>query len=168
MLREEQMAFEDTIKSFEDDIKSFEDPIYELRLLILFIKDDNLIDSLEKKITMKNKHMSNKEIIYHLQNTEELKDSKITYLLNFTIEKSMQELYDQFDNRNTRETNYYNLNTITNLKTFNIDQDKEYQTTFNGVNSLIVIANNKNKHYIKSKNYLGKQNQNVSKKKHKS
>jgi len=155
-------SFEDTIKSFEDDIKSFEDPVYQLRLLILFISDDNLINTLEKKITMKNKHMSNKEIIYHIQNTEELKDCKITYLLNFTIEKSMQELYDL---SNTRQKNCYNLNTITNLKTFKIDQDQD-NTAFTCINSLIIIANKKNNCYIKGRKNLGKNN--ISKKRHKS
>ena len=167
MLRE-NISFEDTIRSFENDIKSFEDPVYKLRLLILFISDDNLINILEKKITMKNKYISNKEIIYHIQSTEELKDCKITYLLNFTIEKSMQELYDLLNNTNaspTTEKDYYNLNTITNLKTLNIDQDQN-QTAFIGINSLIIIANKKNNCYIKSKNNLGRKN--VSKKRHKS
>ena len=64
---------------------------------------------------MKNKQLSNNELIHHIQNINELKDYKIQYLLNFTIEKSPYELV-----KNTNMRDLYKLNAITNLNSISI------------------------------------------------
>ena len=156
---------EDTISSFANDIISFEENISQLRLLILFIDNERLINAIEKKINIKNKQMSNSEIIYYIQNVSELKEYKIQYLLNFTIQKSQQELFKLFNNTNTNT--FYKLNTITNIKTFNIEQDKYNKNmSFTDMNTIIIVANKNNKYFVQRTNYLAKNNT-TKKQKHK-
>ena len=157
MLREKEdtiTSFADDITSLADDITSFEDNISQLRLLILFIDNERLINSIETKINIKNKQMSHNVLINHIQNINELKDYKIQYLLNFTIEKSPQELCN-----NTNINDLYKLNTITNIKTFEFEQHKYSKNVyFTTMNTLIIIANKNNKYYIKRKINLEKKN----------
>ena len=155
------MDLEDTLLAFEDDIIAFEENISKLRLLILFIDNERLINCIEKKINIKNKQLSNNDLIHYIQNINELKDYKLQYLLDFTIEKSPHELCDLFNNANTSANDFYKLNTITNtnLKTFNIEQNKNSKNvTFTHMNTLIIIANKNNKYYIKRRNYVEKKN----------
>ena len=151
----ELSSLEDTIISFEDDIHSFEENnISQLRLLILFIDNEKVTNGIEKKINMKNKQLSNNELIHHIQNINELKDYKIQYLLNFTIEKSPYELV-----KNTNMRDLYKLNAITNLKTFNVEQNQYCKNVpFTSMNTLIIIANKNNKYYIKRSANLTKNN----------
>jgi hypothetical protein len=151
----ELSSLEDTIISFEDDIHSFEENnISQLRLLILFIDNEKVTNGIEKKINMKNKQLSNNELIHHIQNINELKDYKIQYLLNFTIEKSPYELV-----KNTNMRDLYKLNAITNLKTFNVEQNQYCKNvSFTSMNTLIIIANKNNKYYIKRSANLTKNN----------
>jgi hypothetical protein len=144
--------------SLEDDIQSFEDSnVSQLRLLILFIENEKLINGIEKKLNIKNKQMSREELIHVIQNTNELTDYKIQYLLNFTIEKSPHELFDSYNSTNNND--FYKLNPIKNLKTFHIEQNKYSKNVcFTTMNTLIIIANKNNKYYIKSTNYLAKNN----------
>ena len=141
MLKEFQ-SLEASALSLEEDIMSFEDNISQIRLLLLFIDNERLINSIETKINIKNNQMSRSELINHIQNINELKDYKIQYLLNFTIEKSPQELCNN-----------------TNIKTFQFEQHKYSENVyFTAMNSLIIIANKNNKYYIKRKNNLEKKN----------
>ena len=102
-------------QSLEEDIMSFEDNISQIRLLLLFVTNETLINSIETKINIKNKQMSHTELINHIQSIDELKGYKLQYLLNFAIEKSQEEL----TNANSAISNgLYKLTTITNIKTF--------------------------------------------------
>ena len=131
------------IISLEEDIMSFEDNISQLRLLLLFIDNECLINSIETKINIKNKQLIHSELIKHIQSFDELKDYKLRYLLNFTIEKSQLELTNA---TNTDTNEVYKLNTFTNLKTFQLEErkysEKEY---FTALNTLIIIATKNNK-----------------------
>jgi hypothetical protein len=144
------------IISLEEDIMSFEDNISQLRLLLLFIDNECLINSIETKINIKNKQLIHSELIKHIQSFDELKDYKLRYLLNFTIEKSQLELTNA---TNTDTNEVYKLNTFTNLKTFQLEErkysEKEY---FTALNTLIIIATKNNKYYIKRKPNLAKKN----------
>ena len=114
------------LESYTNDIESFENNTSQLRVLILFIDNYKLVNVLKNKITVKNN--SNNELINHIQNINELKDYKIQYLLNFTIEKSPQELCN-----NTNINDLYKLNTITNIKTFEFEQHKYSKNVYNGI-----------------------------------
>jgi len=80
------------LQSFENDIDYFTNNFCKFKLLILFVENNNLTSILKKKINIKNNYLSNKELVYYIQNIKELSNHKIQYLLNFTIEKSMDEL----------------------------------------------------------------------------
>ena len=148
----------DIENSLEEDIMSFDINISQLRLLLLFITNEKLIDSIETKINIKNKQMSSSELINHIQSIDELKGYKIQYLLNFTIEKSQNELINA-TNTNTNTSDLYKLTTITNIKTFNFEERKySKKVYFTALNSLIIIANKNNKYYIKRRSNLDKKN----------
>jgi len=155
MLRE----IDDNITDFTDDITSFEDNISQLRLLILFIDNEKLINSTETKINITNKKLSSTELINHIQSITELKDYKLQYLLNFSIEQSPEELYNLYNNNNTNNNELYNLNAITNIRTFQFEEHKYSEKVyFTTMNTLIIIANKNNKYYIKRKINLEKKN----------
>jgi hypothetical protein len=151
----ETLSLED---SFEKDIMSFEDNVSQIRLLLLFVDNERLTNSIETKITIKNNEMSHTELINHIQSINELKDYKVRYLLNFTIEKSQYELL-HLTNTNTNTNELYKLATITNIKTFQFEERKHSKKAyFTALNTLIIIANKNNKYYIKRQNNLEKKN----------
>ena len=92
---------------------------------------------------MKNNYLSNKELIQYIQNIKELSNHKIQYLLNFTIEKSIDELEQLFNNKDLLfKSNNYQLKPITNINSLNITLDQENQM-FTNINTLIIIAKKK-------------------------
>ena len=144
---------------FEKDIMSFEDNISQIRLLLLFIDNERLINSIETKITIKNKQMSHNELIKHIQSIDELKGYKLQYLLNFTIEKSQYELINLTNTSNSNDNEHYKLATITNINSFQFEERKHSKKAyFTALNTLIIIANKNNKYYIKRQNNLDKKN----------
>ena len=159
-----QSLQETDLQSLEEDIMSFEDNISQIRLLLLFIDNETLINSIETKINIKNKQMSNNELIKHIQSIKELKDYKVRYLLNFAIEKSQEEL-NQEELANAISANAisanepYKLTTITNIKTFHFEERKySKKVYFTALNTLIIIANKNNKYYIKRRTNVDKKN----------
>jgi hypothetical protein len=145
---------ETDLQSLEEDIMSFEDNISQIRLLLLFIDNETLINSIETKINIKNKQMSNNELIKHIQSIKELKDYKVRYLLNFAIEKSQEELANTISDNKP-----YKLTTITNIKTFHFEERKySKKVYFTALNTLIIIANKNNKYYIKRRTNVDKKN----------
>jgi hypothetical protein len=154
-----QSLQETDLQSLEEDIMSFEDNISQIRLLLLFIDNETLINSIETKINIKNKQMSNNELIKHIQSIKELKDYKVRYLLNFAIEKSQEEL-NQEELANAISANEpYKLTTITNIKTFHFEERKySKKVYFTALNTLIIIANKNNKYYIKRRTNVDKKN----------
>lgn len=144
---------------FEKDIMSFEDNISQIRLLLLFIDNERLINSIETKITIKNKQMSHNELIKQIQSIDELKGYKLQYLLNFTIEKSQYELINLTNTSNSNDNELYKLATITNIKSFQFEERKHSKKAyFTALNTLIIIANKNNKYYIKRQTNLDKKN----------
>ena len=160
------------LESYTNDIESFENNTSQLRVLILFIDNYKLVNILKNKITVKNN--SNNELINHIQNIAELKDHKIQYLLNFTIEKSKEEL-ENLSNINDDLSNYYQLKSIPNLNTLNNTKANDTKANdtkandtkannskllklFTNINSIIVVANKEKKYYIESKNISTKKN----------
>ena len=154
-----QSLEETDFQSLKEDIVSFEDNISQIRLLLLFIDNETLINSIETKINIKNKQMSNSELINHIQNINELKDYRLRYLLNFAIEKSQEELTNANSANANSANDPYKLTTITNIKTFHFEERKySKKVYFTALNTLIIIANKNNKYYIKRKTNLDKKN----------
>ena len=129
------------LQSFENDINYFTNNFCKFKLLILFVENDNLISIVKKNINIKNNYLSNKELIQYIQNIKELNTNnyKIKYLLNFTIEKSIDELEQLYNNSTLFKSNTYQLKPITNIKSLNITINQKNQI-FTNSNTLIIIA----------------------------
>ena len=129
------------LQSFENDINYFTNNFCKFKLLILFVENDNLTSIVKKNINIKNNYLSNKELIQYIQNIKELNTNnyKIKYLLNFTIEKSIDELEQLYNNSTLFKSNTYQLKPITNMKSLNITINQKNQI-FTNSNTLIIIA----------------------------
>jgi hypothetical protein len=136
------------LQSFENDINYFTNNFCKFKLLILFVENDNLTSIVKKNINIKNNYLSNKELIQYIQNIKELNTNnyKIKYLLNFTIEKSIDELEQLYNNNILFKSNTYQLKPITNIKSLNItiNQTNEANQLFTNSNTLIIIAKKQN------------------------
>ena len=131
------------LQSVENTISNFNNNLSKLKVLILFVENNNLTNILKKKINIKNNYISNKELIHYIKNIKELSNYKVQYLLNFTIEKSIDELEELFNNtNNTNNTNNYQLKPLTNFNSLNITINQKNKT-FTNINTLIIIARNK-------------------------
>ena len=132
------------LQSFENDIDYFTNNFCKFKVLILFVENNNLTSILKKNINVKNNYISNKELIQYIQTIKELSNYKIQYLLNFTIEKSIDELEQLYNNNNNLlvKSNNYQLKSITNINSLNITINQKNQT-FTNINTLIIIAKQK-------------------------
>ena len=132
------------LQSFENDIDYITNNFCKFKLLILFVENNNIINILKKKINVKNNYLSNKEIIQYIQNIKELNNHKIQYLLDFTIQKSIDELAELYNNKNLLFKSYdYELKPITNINSLNITINQTNQI-FTNINTLILIVKQKN------------------------
>jgi hypothetical protein len=132
------------LQSFENDIDYFTNNFCKFKVLILFVENNNLTSILKKNINVKNNYISNKELIQYIQTIKELSNYKIQYLLNFTIEKSIDELEQLYNNNNNLlvKSNNYQLKSITNINSLNITINQTNQM-FTNINTLIIIAKQK-------------------------
>ena len=135
------------LQSFENDIDYFTNNFCKFKVLILFVENNNLTSILKKNINVKNNYISNKELIQYIQTIKELSNYKIQYLLNFTIEKSIDELEQLYNNNNNNnnllvKSNNYKLKQITNINSLNITINQTTQM-FTNINTLILIAKQK-------------------------
>ena len=128
------------LQSFENDIDYITSNFCKFKLLILFVENNNIINILKKKINVKNNSLSNKELVQYIQNIKELNNHKIQYLLHFTIQKSIDELEELYNNENLLfKSNNYELKPITNINSLNITINHTNQM-FTNINTLIIIA----------------------------
>ena len=129
------------LQSFENDINYLTNNFNKFRLLILLVENNNLTSIIKKKINVKNNYLSSTEIIQHMQEIKELSNYKIQYVLNFTIEKSIDELEYLYNNNNNLSllSNNYELKPITNIKSLTITINQTNQM-FTNINTLIIIA----------------------------
>ena len=132
------------LQSFENDISYLTNNFNKFRLLILLVENNNLTSIIKKKINVKNNYLSSTEIIQHIQEIKELSNYKIQYVLNFTIEKSIDELEYLYNNNNNNNnlsllSNNYELKPITNIKSLTITINQTNQM-FTNINTLIIIA----------------------------
>jgi hypothetical protein len=136
----EQMSIDLELESFENDINYYTNNFCKFKLLILFVENNNLTGILKKKINVKNNFLPNKELVQYIQNIKELNNYKIKYLLNFTIEKSIDELEELFDNKSLLvKSNSFQLKPITSINSLNITINNKNQM-FTNINTLIIIA----------------------------
>jgi len=108
-----------------NDITNFEQPINKISILILLLENNNVVHILKNKLATLNNRVLRKDIITYLKSIELLKEHKIQYILQFMMNKSLEEL-----NSNT------NLDT-TNLDTTNLDTTIYKLTPFTSLTNLI-------------------------------
>jgi hypothetical protein len=108
-----------------NDITNFEKPINKISILILLLENNNVVHILKNKLATLNNRVLRKDIITYLKSIELLKEHKIQYILQFMMNKSLEEL-----NSNT------NLDT-TNLDTTNLDTTIYKLTPFTSLTNLI-------------------------------
>jgi len=133
------------LRSFENDIEYFNNNLSKLKVLLLFVENNNLTNILKKKINVKNNYISNKEVTHYIKNIKELNNYEIKYLLNFTIKKSIDELAELFNNTNLLlKSNTYELKPLINFNSLNITINQKDQM-FTNINTLIIIAKNSSK-----------------------
>jgi hypothetical protein len=130
------------LQSFENDIDYITNNFCKFKLLILFVENNNIINILKKKINVKNNSLSNKEIVQYIQNIKELNNHKIQYLLHFTIQKSIDELEELYNENLLFKSNNYELKPVTNINSLNITINQTNQM-FTNINTLIIIAKQK-------------------------
>tara|TARA_B100000902_G_scaffold243378_1_gene230462 strand:- start:693 stop:1145 length:453 start_codon:yes stop_codon:yes gene_type:complete len=133
-----------------------------LNILLLFIENDKINETIQIKEKIENNFLSNSRVIDIINNNvnEEGKtDYKLEYILKFMIKIDMEELSNTNTNTNTNTNNTCLLETIKNLNKKEIIDYKNQD--FNAVDSLILIFNKKEKKaYIqisKQKNKTKKQ-----------
>ena len=127
------------IERFRNEITCFEENINKIAIIILVIKNNELINCFKNTISTLNNNVDRKELVEHLKSIDVLKDYKIQYILKFLINKSLIELKELKElNNSINTTDYYN---ITHLKSLNNITFSEPKTSnFTGINSLIIIA----------------------------
>ena len=121
-----------------------------INIIIIKINNNNEIESIIQKKQSKKIKIS-KELIYKILN--KIKDNycsdeyEIKYLLNFEINKNINELDNiEIESQNINKS-AYNLNVLNKLE--DITYNNKY---FNNINSLIFILNKlEKKYYIKRK-----------------
>jgi len=133
-----------------------------LNILLLFIENDKINETIQIKEKIENNFLSNSRVIDIINNNvnEEGKtDYKLEYILKFMIKIDMEELSNMEELPNTNTNNTCLLETIKNLNKKEIIDYKNQD--FNAVDSLILIFNKKEKKaYIqisKQKNKTKKQ-----------
>jgi hypothetical protein len=124
------------IERFRNEITCFEENINKIAIIILVIKNNELINCFKNTISTLNNNVDRKELVEHLKSIDVLKDYKIQYILKFLINKSLIELKELNNSINT--TDYYNITHLTSLNNITFSEPKT--SNFTGINSLIIIA----------------------------
>lgn len=75
-----------------NDITNFEQPINKITILILLLENNNVVNILKNRLTTLNNRVLRKDIITYLKSIELLKEHKIQYILQFIMNKSLEEL----------------------------------------------------------------------------
>jgi hypothetical protein len=103
-----------------NDITNFEQPINKISILILLLENNNVVHILKNKLATLNNRVLRKDVITYLKSIELLKEHKIQYILQFMMNKSLEE-----------------LNSNTNLDTTNLDTTSYKLTPFTSLTNLI-------------------------------
>ena len=75
-----------------NDITNFEQPINKITILILLLENNNVVNILKNRLTTLNNRVLRKDVITYLKSIELLKEHKIQYILQFMMNKSLEEL----------------------------------------------------------------------------
>jgi hypothetical protein len=119
-----------------NDITNFEQPINKITILILILENNKIVNILKNRLTTLNNRVLRKEVITYLKSIELLKDHKIQYILQFIMNKSLEEL-----NSNISLEDSYKLIPFTSLANLIFSNPNN---SFASTNSLILIVSKSN------------------------
>jgi hypothetical protein len=134
-----------------NDITNFEQPINKITILILLLENNNVVHILKNRLTTLNNRVLRKDVITYLKSIELLKEHKIQYILQFMMNKSLEELNYNISLDTTSldttsldttslDTTSYKLTPVTSLTNLIFSNPNN---SFASTNSLILIVTNK-------------------------
>lgn len=124
-----------------NDITNFEKPINKISILILLLENNNVVHILKNKLATLNNRVLRKDIITYLKSIELLKEHKIQYILQFMMNKSLEELNSNTNLDTTNlDTTIYKLTPFTSLTNLIFSNPNN---SFASTNSLIFIVTKK-------------------------
>ena len=132
----------ETEREMAKDITNFEQPINKITILILLLENNKVVNILKNRLTTLNNRVLRKEVITYLKSIELLKDHKIQYILQFMMNKSLEEL-----NSNISLDESYKLIPFTSLNNLifsNPNNPNNPNNSFASTNSLILIVTKNN------------------------
>jgi hypothetical protein len=120
-----------------NDITNFEQPINKITILILLLENNNVVHILKNRLTTLNNRVLRKDVITYLKSIELLKEHKIQYILQFMMNKSLEELNSNI----SLDTTSYKLTPVTSLTNLIFSNPNN---SFASTNSLILIVTKNN------------------------
>jgi len=124
-----------------NDITNFEQPINKISILILLLENNNVVHILKNRLTTLNNRVLRKDVITYLKSIELLKEHKIQYILQFMMNKSLEELNSNISLDTTSlDTTSYKLTPVTSLTNLIFSNPNN---SFASTNSLILIVTKK-------------------------
>jgi uncharacterized membrane-anchored protein YjiN (DUF445 family) len=123
-----------------NDITNFEQPINKITILILLLENNKVVNILKNRLTTLNNRVLRKEVITYLKSIELLKEHKIQYILQFMMNKSLEELNSN-TNLDRSLDNSYKLTPFTSLANLIFSNPSN---SFASTNSLILIVSKNN------------------------
>ena len=123
-----------------NDITNFEQPINKITILILLLENNKVVNILKNRLTTLNNRVLRKEVITYLKSIELLKEHKIQYILQFMMNKSLEELNSN-TNLDRSLDNSYKLTPFTSLANLIFYNPNN---SFTSTNSLILIVTKNN------------------------
>jgi hypothetical protein len=125
-----------------NDITNFEQPINKISILILLLENNNVVHILKNRLTTLNNRLLRKDVITYLKSIELLKEHKIQYILQFMMNKSLEELNSNISLDTTSlDTTNYKLTPVTSLTNLIFSNPNN---SFASTNSLILIVTKNN------------------------
>jgi len=124
-----------------NDITNFEQPINKITILILLLENNNVVHILKNRLTTLNNRVLRKDVITYLKSIELLKEHKIQYILQFMMNKSLEELNSNTNLDISLDTTSYKLIPFTSLANLIFYNPNN---SFTSTNSLILIVSKSN------------------------
>jgi len=142
----------ETETEMANDITNFEQPINKITILILVLENNNVVNILKNRLTTLNNRVLRKDVITYLKSIELLKEHKIQYILQFIMNKSLEELnynisLDTISLDTISLDNSYKLipfTSLANLIFSNPNNPNNPNNPFTCSNSLILIVTKSN------------------------
>ena len=137
----------ETETEMANDITNFEQPINKISILILLLENNNVVHILKNRLTTLNNRVLRKDVITYLKSIELLKEHKIQYILQFMMNKSLEELNSNISLDTISLDNSYKLipfTSLANLIFSNPNNPNNPNNSFASTNSLILIVSKNN------------------------